>query len=221
MIFGLSLSELILRFACILICLTIHEFSHGLMAYFLGDDTARLQGRLSLNPLDHLDPFGTLMLLIAGFGFAKPVQVNPYKLTKVKTRRAGMALVALAGPLSNLLLALVAMLIYVPLSLSSTAYSTVGGGIILFLISLTSMNIGLAAFNLVPVPPLDGSKILWPYMPKKAAEFVDKNSQVIWFIFIAIVLFGFADGLLGRLQGILFNGIFNIVVGFYSLIGVI
>lgn len=140
-----------------LLCITLHEMSHGLVAYKLGDDTAKRQGRLSFNPLKHLDPVGLLMMLVFHVGWAKPVPVNMYKF---KNPKRGMAVTALAGPMSNLLIAVVFMLIYgaayVPLGRSSV------GIYFLQMIQLTAvLSIGLAIFNLLPVPPLDGSKVLF------------------------------------------------------------
>ena len=140
-----------------LLCITLHELSHGLVAYKLGDDTAKSRGRLSLNPIKHLDPMGLLMMLVFHVGWAKPVPVNMYRF---KNPKKGMAITALAGPLSNLIIALVFMLIYgaafIPLNRSSV------GQYFLQMIQLTAvLSIGLAVFNLIPIPPLDGSKVLF------------------------------------------------------------
>ena len=140
-----------------LLCITLHELSHGLVAYKLGDDTAKSRGRLSLNPIKHLDPMGLLMMLVFHVGWAKPVPVNMYRF---KNPKKGMAITALAGPLSNLIIALVFMLIYgaafIPLNRSGV------GQYFLQMIQLTAvLSIGLAVFNLIPIPPLDGSKVLF------------------------------------------------------------
>ena len=156
----------------ILIALTFHELSHGFVAYRLGDTTAKSQGRLSLNPLHHLDPIGTLCLLFVGFGWAKPVPVNPYALHKKP--HSGMAWVAAAGPASNLCMALIGgifMLIYL---------RTIGYGWLfetgftfelylgLFFMYFIQINIVLMVFNLIPVPPLDGSRIVSAFLPSGA-----------------------------------------------------
>jgi len=140
-----------------LICITLHELSHGLVAYSLGDDTAYTRGRLSLNPLKHLDPMGLLMMIVFHVGWAKPVPVNMYRF---KNPKRGMAVTALAGPLSNILISVVFLflygLFYIPLGKSQV------GSYFLSMIELTAyISIGLAVFNLLPVPPLDGSKILF------------------------------------------------------------
>ena len=156
----------------ILIALTFHELSHGFVAYRLGDITAKSMGRLSLNPLKHLDPVGTLCLLFVGFGWAKPVPVNPYALKK--SPHAGMAWVAAAGPLSNLCMALIGgalLLVYLQVVgygwLFSSGYS-VALFMGLFFIYFIQINIVLMVFNLIPLPPLDGSRIVSVFLPARA-----------------------------------------------------
>ncbi len=146
-----DLSGLMAGIPAILIAITFHEYAHGKTAAILGDPTPGYQGRLSLNPLNHLDPLGTLMLLVAGFGWAKPVQVNPYHFQGDRNR--GMMMVALAGPVMNLTLAY----------LAAVAYRLSGGFspfLNTFLFYLMWFNAMLAVFNLIPLPPLDGSKVL-------------------------------------------------------------
>ncbi|MCR5577280.1 MAG: site-2 protease family protein [Oscillospiraceae bacterium] len=140
-----------------LICITLHELSHGLTAFALGDDTAKRMGRLTLNPIKHLDPMGLLMIVIFHFGWAKPVPVNMYRFRHPKR---DMALTALAGPVSNVLIALLFMLLYgalyIPLAGSKA------GSFVLQTLQLTAwLSLGLAVFNLIPLPPLDGSKVLF------------------------------------------------------------
>lgn len=143
-----------------LVCITLHELSHGLVAYALGDDTARRAGRLTLNPLRHLDPMGLLMMVLFRFGWAKPVPVN---MAKFKNPKRDMAITALAGPASNVVIAVVFLLLYgalyIPLSQSAA------GDYLLQMLQLTSyISLGLAVFNLIPLPPLDGSKVLFSLM---------------------------------------------------------
>ena len=159
-----SLLDLLLRLAAVLICIIIHEVSHGLAAYRLGDPTAKAQHRLSLNPLRHIAPFGALMMLLVGFGWAKPVPVD---MRYFKRPKSGMAVTALAGPVSNFLLAYLALLIaYTVLALAGAA-SALAWEIIDFCTLTASLSIGLGVFNLIPFPPLDGSKILGIVLPDR------------------------------------------------------
>jgi Zn-dependent protease len=154
----------ILRIPAILIALTIHEFAHGYVAWLKGDNTARSAGRLSFNPLDHLDIFGTLMLLWGPFGWAKPVPVNPNNLDNPKR---DMIYVGAAGPVSNIVLALMFGYVYRFFGSEINAISPYLG--IFFQVSVI-INLGLSFFNLIPVPPLDGSNILLGLLPAQKIE---------------------------------------------------
>ncbi|WP_459911341.1 site-2 protease family protein [Desulfotomaculum defluvii] len=138
----------------ILFALTLHEYAHAYTAYRLGDKTAYYEGRLTANPLKHLDPLGTLLLFIAGFGWAKPVPVNPFYFDD---RKKGMMLVSLAGPMTNLLLAVIGSILL--------GLLTPTGGLAFMLSYFIYINVLLAVFNLIPIPPLDGSKILAGLLP--------------------------------------------------------
>ena len=151
-----GLLSLLLRMLGVLLCLTVHETCHGLAAYALGDPTAKRMRRLSLNPLHHIDWLGLASMVICGFGWAKPVPVD---MRYFKNPKAGMALTALAGPASNFLLALALMFI------ASLVQSEWLFG---FLVNTAILSIGLGLFNLVPIPPLDGSKVLFALLPQKA-----------------------------------------------------
>lgn len=150
---------LLLKIPAVLWAISFHEFCHGYAAKLLGDPTAEMNGRLTLNPLRHFDPIGALMLLLVGFGWAKPVPVNSRYFTHV---RRDMIIVSLAGIAGNLLTAFVFGLIayFVPLGVVGSA-----GG--MFIQIMIFINIGLAAFNLLPIPPLDGSKVLYGFLPFK------------------------------------------------------
>ena len=191
--FGLSLPtpiELASRLLILLIALPVHELAHAFTAYRLGDVTSRDYGRLSLNPLDHLDPFGALMILLYGFGWAKPVPVNPYGLYRSRSSTIGFALVALAGPLSNLFLA---ALVAIPVRLS-----LIPGGLALQLtVSFVFINIALAVFNLIPIPPLDGSRIAVAVLPPEWGEYILRLEP--WGIYIVIGLA--LVGVIGLLMG--------------------
>ena len=190
-----QLLGLLLSAPGVLIAITFHEFAHGYAAYKLGDDTAKRQGRLSLNPFAHLDPIGTLMLLVAGFGWGKPVEVDPRNYTRKISMEKGEAIVSLAGPLMNFILAIIFTLIYCAIYkfTSATFMASTVGTVIMLLISTTiSINIGLGVFNLIPLPPLDGSKIIMPFLPYKAKEFFVNNEQIFYIVFVLIWITGIA-----------------------------
>jgi Zn-dependent protease len=172
-----------------------HELAHGWVAYKMGDPTAKLLGRLTLNPVKHLDPIGTLMLLIIGFGWAKPVPVNLGNIPADK-RRKGIILVSAAGITANIIFAFVALLL---LRLISPEPSGMAGQVLLL---LAHINIILAAFNLIPIPPLDGSKILMGFAPESVNR-----------ILIQIEPFGFFIVI-----GLLYSGVLNPVINFFQYI---
>lgn len=173
-----------------LICITFHELSHGYVAWRLGDDTAKNQGRLTLNPLKHLDVMGLLMMLVFHVGWAKPVPINMYKF---KNPKRGMAISALAGPASNFLLAAVFMLLYgaayIPLSFEPW------GSYPLQMLELTAyLSIGLGIFNLIPIPPLDGSKVLFSVMSNENYYKLMRYERYGGILMLALV----ASGVLGK-----------------------
>ena len=187
------LFSLLISVPGVLIAITFHEFAHAFVADRLGDDTARREGRLSLNPFDHLDPIGTVLLLFAGFGWGKPVHVNPRNYTRKMSMEKGEALVSIAGPVMNFLLAILFAIIYYGIykfASASFLLSTMGG-IIMSLISATvSINVGLGLFNLIPLPPLDGSKVIMPFLPYKAKEFFINNEQIFYIVFVVLWITG-------------------------------
>ena len=180
------LDALIAFLIIILVCLPIHEFGHAWAAVKLGDSLPLYQGRYTLNPLRHLDVFGTLLLALVGFGWAKPVQFNPYALRKAPNMRAGIFVVAAAGPLMNVLMAVLAA---VPFRLGLVS---VRGPVAVILYTLLSINLVLAVFNLIPVPPLDGSRILAMLLPMQYENVMATLTQYGPFIllFMIIPLFG-------------------------------
>ena len=197
-----QLLSLLLSAPGVLIAITFHEFAHGYAAYKLGDDTAKNQGRLSLNPLAHLDPIGTLMLLVAGFGWGKPVEVNPRNYTRKISMEKGEAIVSIAGPLMNFVLAIVFTLIYCAIyKFASITFitSTVGGIIMLLISSTISINIGLGVFNLIPLPPLDGSKIFLPILPRNAKSWFIENERIFYIIFLFIWISGISGRMISPL----------------------
>jgi len=182
-------------------CLPIHELSHGLVAYWLGDDTAKLKGRLTLNPLAHLNPLGTIMLLLVGVGYAEPVPVNARNF---KNPKGGMALTALAGPMSNLLMGWVSIwLFYICNAYISN--SGFGSAVTFFFLYAAQINVMLAVFNLLPIPPLDGSKILAGLLPSKAYFKYMQYERYVMIALFVLLLTGVLNGVISFLTGILIN----------------
>jgi Zn-dependent protease len=178
--FGRSISTFLVRFIILFLGTPIHEWAHAWSAYQLGDDTASLQGRMTLNPLAHLDPIGSLLLLVSGFGWGKPVPVNPYRMRT--SPRVGMAISAAAGPLSNFVLA---MLLAIPFRMGWVTWSTVIGNLLLVAIQI---NLGLMLFNLLPVYPLDGEKVLTGLLPPRWGDSLIR-SRPFGMLILATVLF--------------------------------
>ena len=184
-----------------LLCITLHELSHGAVAYLLGDNTAKRAGRLTLNPLKHLDPMGLLMMLVFHVGWAKPVPVN---MANFKNPKRGMAVTALAGPASNLLITVVFLFLY------GAAYFFLGfdgvGGYLLEMLELTAyISLGLAVFNLLPVPPLDGSKVLFALMSDESYYKLMRYERYGSLLMLVLV----ASGALGRPLSALISAAFN------------
>lgn len=171
-----------------------HELAHGWVAYRMGDPTAKNLGRLSLNPLKHLDPMGTIMLFIFGFGWAKPVPVN---FSLIRDYRKGMIFVSSAGIIANIILAFIALFIY---SLLSPRESGMTG---MLLFSFARINIILAAFNLIPIPPLDGSKIFLGFAPPHLQAYILNLERFGFFIIIGLLYLGLLNPVIDLLQTII------------------
>ena len=185
--------KLLISLIISLVALPIHEYAHGYAAYRMGDNTAYRQGRLTLNPLVHIDPLGTLALVLFGFGWAKPVQINPLNFENPKK---GMMLSALAGPLSNVGLAFISMIFY---KLSYIpVYMGISGAFIMtvqtFLLYMISINITLAVFNFIPIPPFDGSRIATYFLPQRIYFKIMQYENIIFIGLLVILWLGFLDG---------------------------
>ena len=211
----------------ILIAITFHEFAHAFAADKLGDDTPRRQGRLSLNPFTHLDLFGTIMLVFAGFGWGKPVEINPRNFNRDISLNKAEAIVAAAGPVMNFIVAILFEIVLCLMIKFVPDLYVVGGDIFAtsemwkvvaqIVMSVISINIGLGVFNLIPLPPLDGSKILSGFLPYNARNWLDSHSQIFELIFIALWIVGILSLIISPLISIINNGITNLFLSMFGL----
>jgi len=193
-----ALADAVSRVAGILLCLTVHETCHGLAAWALGDPTAKRSRRLSLNPLHHIDWLGLLSMFLCGFGWAKPVPVD---MRYFKKPKAGMALTALAGPVSNFLLAL--LLVFAASRMTGMEATETTLWIFNFLLTAAALSIGLGLFNLLPIPPLDGSKILFSLLPERAYYTLMRYERFGMLILLVIVTMDLGgDYLSGAIQSV-------------------
>lgn len=222
----MAIISIMLMVPSLLIALTVHEYAHGRMALALGDKTALMYGRLSLNPLHHLDPIGALMLLLFGFGFAKPVPVNMRNVSKV-SYKTGTVLISLAGPVSNLLLAFIGVFgllltntitqnIYqIPISVIIYYGLPLGSNLAIIIFTFFQyfalLNIGLAVFNLIPIPPLDGSRILTVFLPGKAQMWFHRHENIIQLVLFALLWMNVLNGVLVVARSFIFNGMVNLI----------
>jgi len=213
----LTPATLIARIFVLLTAFSVHEFAHAWMADYFGDDTPRFHGRLTLNPMAHLDPMGSLMLIFAGFGWAKPVPVNPYALRRHSP--SAMMWVALAGPLSNFVMAIVAAIPF-RLGLFSVldAYMVTGQFLPTLpqlLVEFVYINLILMLFNLIPLAPLDGEKIIEYFLPPSGADFLASirpyGPMILLFLFIAGPYLGI--NILGWILGPPMQFLFNSLMG--------
>lgn len=217
----MDIVNIIIVLGVILFSMTLHEAMHAFMGYFLGDDTARQEGRLTLNPIKHIDPFMTILLplvlvMVGGpvFGGAKPVPFNP---NRVKYGEFGAALVAIAGPLMNLLIAFVAFGVavvggFVSGDGTGIIVSSIIGKVLLLTISV---NLGFFVFNMLPIPPLDGSRVLYALAPESARRIMERIEQFgVFFVFIIIMLFSSA---IGAVMAACINAILHVFMMIFSV----
>ena len=218
---GTDFVTLVLSVLAVFIVLPIHELAHGYIAYKLGDNTARDLGRLTVNPLKHLDIIGALSLIFLHFGWAKPVPVN---LRNLKKPKRDFALIAIAGPISNLLLAFLSVPLWLSLRLLfintyiKGAFLTSFLNVLLNFIGIFhSINLGLAIFNLLPVPPLDGSRVLTAFLPDRANLWIIRNQNKIYIGLLVWLLLGEAFASVLLASPLAMNPIFAVVANILSL----
>lgn len=202
--------NLLARVFVVFCTLPVHEYAHALVATKLGDDTARLKGRLTLSPLAHIDLIGALMIFLVGFGYAKPVPVNPRRF---KNQRGGMALTALAGPVSNLIMALIFLFVSNACAFfyatNSVLFLKVSS---LFFVYAAVINVNLAVFNLIPIPPLDGSRIASLLIPSKYYFKIMQYERYIILAVFALIIFGVLDTPISWLTAKIMTG-FDYITG--------
>jgi len=209
--------NLLLTIPGVLIALTFHEFAHAWAANKLGDETPKVQGRLNLNPLSHIDPVGFVFLIVAGFGWGKPVQIDSRNFNGKYSISKAEAIVSAAGPIMNFILAFVFLIIYYILfRVTNIIYdlSYQWQQIVFLVITyIVSINIGLGVFNLIPLPPLDGSKILMHFLPYKGKEWFYRNGKMFYIIFLVLFITGLStviltpifSGVLAGMEWLVYN----------------
>lgn len=202
-----SLQDAALRVLAVFLCLTVHETCHGLAAYGLGDPTAKSMHRLSLNPLRHIDWFGLVMMFAAGFGWAKPVPVDPRYFKKPKQ---GMAITALAGPASNFLLAILAIGISKAIYLYAPYTAAWDMIFSFFLYTVAPLSIGLGLFNLLPIPPLDGSKVLAVLLPDRAYIQLMRYERYGMIVLLLLSWFGLTGDLISNAIMSVYGALLNL-----------
>lgn len=214
-----GLLGLVLTLPGVILAITFHEFAHAYAAYKLGDDTPRMQGRLNLNPLSHMDPVGFVLLIFAHIGWGKPVQINPRNFDKKYSISAGEAIVSVAGPLMNFILAIALTIIYFTIiKISNTFIMTQVGFYVMAIIEYAIIvNIGLGVFNLIPLPPLDGSKIFRNFMSYNVKQWLDKYERIFYIVFLVLWVTGLAGEIISPIIGWMSSGLMKLFATIFAI----
>jgi len=210
---------LVLTLPAVLVAITFHEFAHAYVATKLGDDTPRMQNRVNLNPLSHIDPIGFVLLLFAGFGWGKPVRIEPRNFDRKYSQTGGEAIVAAAGPIMNFILAILFSIIYAAIYKFAGAFilTKYGAVIMIMLQCMIVTNIGLGIFNLIPLPPLDGSKVLVNFLPYNARRWFLEKETVFHIIFLVIWITGLTSYIVSPALEFLSSGMIKIAFAIFGL----
>ena len=211
---GISIESIILALPGVVVAMTFHEFAHAFVATKLGDDTPKLQGRLNLNPLSHIDPIGLISLILLGFGWGKPVQINSRNFNGKYSISKAEAMVAAAGPVMNFILAFIFVIIYEILVVTVTTITSTTQIIATIIYSIILVNIGLGVFNLIPVYPLDGSKILNQFLPFRAKQWMAENQIILTIAVFFIVLY---TDIIGYISAAILGGMAWVVESAFAL----
>lgn len=208
----------------ILLAISLHEFAHGWVSWKLGDPTPKQEGRLSINPLRHLDPAGAVCMLLFRMGWAKPVMINPWYY---KNKKAGIVMVSLAGPLMNVLTGAVSIFILAWMDVAAYTgalkVTAVIETVYIMLYYFSQLSINLAVFNLIPLPPLDGSKILGAFLPDSLMDWFERNSNYCMILLMVALYLGFLDQPISAAYDLLHDGIWNFAESIFlrSMLGTI
>ena len=213
---GRSIEGIILALPAVIIAMTFHEFAHAWVATKLGDDTPRIQGRLNLNPMSHIDPIGILCLIVVGFGWGRPVQINPRNFDGKYSISKAEALVAAAGPIMNFILAFIFLIIFKIVDINISQITTQTNLIKAIISYIVLINIGLGVFNLIPIYPLDGSKILNHFIGYRAKEWLMNNQYILTILLFFVVYY---TGVMGYLSTKVYDGmawLVNLLFGLFA-----
>lgn len=209
----MDIPAIVIQILAVFLAMSVHEMAHALVSYWMGDSLAKSRGRVSLNPFQHIDWLGLACLLLFGFGWAKPVPVDPYKY---KDPKAGMVWTAFAGPLANFLLAFLCAMFYCMIARfwPSFVLGSLGKYVIVFLTVCAAINLGFGIFNLIPIPPLDGARVFWSFLPDREYFKMQQPNQIIVFLFLIVI----ASGVLNAPLSMLRSGVFEWMLTFWSSI---